>query len=265
VTGGGGSSDGSDDSGGSDNGGGSSYHEPTKGERSVQFRYMAKPVPPKSMVLGNKANTGYKKTQGTGNLNCLTTGTLTLEQAKRNRETLEGNLRDIIVGDSNSAIDASLMQLEQGSNPYLGAGAMAGIVVKRGGTKLGKLVLKTGYEVLQGLLDVIRGTHKAAVKSEGLVNLASPKRTQHILYGDKTGGGHLWPGNPGKSTFLQSWDADTTMHYVSDIATDPTLKWESDRVVKGIQRYNVIGERQGINVQVVVEPDGEGIITAFPK
>ena len=57
------------------------------------------------------------------------------------------------------------------------------------------------------------------------VNLASPERTTHILDGDATGGGHLWPGKPDKTPFPQSWSRDRIMHEVSDIATDPVQIW----------------------------------------
>jgi hypothetical protein len=30
-------------------------------------------------------------------------------------------------------------------------------------------------------------------------------------------------------------------------------------------RYEVIGNRGGIDIQVILEPGGEGIITAFPR
>ncbi len=48
-----------------------------------------------------------------------------------------------------------------------------------------------------------KATEVASVVEEGqpLVNLASEKRTIHILNGDATGGGHMWPGNPGKTPF----------------------------------------------------------------
>ncbi len=102
-------------------------------------------------------------------------------------------------------------------------------------------------------------------KKKSYINLASEKRTKHILYGDSTGGGHLWPGKPGKSVFPKTWKADKVMHYISDIATDPKLDWKPGRVVKGNQRYEVIGVREGIKIKIIIEPKGEGIITAFPK
>ena len=94
------------------------------------------------------------------------------------------------------------------------------------------------------------------------VNLASDNRTNHILYGDKTGGGHLYPGQSGKSTFPQNWSAEKTMHEISDIATDPSLVWNPNRVVNGVQRYEVIGIRDGVEIKVIT--DGKDIITAFP-
>ncbi|MGG1617123.1 polymorphic toxin-type HINT domain-containing protein [Paenibacillus sp. NRS-1782] len=93
-------------------------------------------------------------------------------------------------------------------------------------------------------------------------NLASPKRTNHILNGDKSGGGHMWPGASGKSVFPKSWHADKIMNNVSDIVTDPSLNWAKGRVVNGVQRYEVIGVRSGVKVKVIT--DGKDIITAYP-
>ncbi|MEG3314050.1 EndoU domain-containing protein [Streptococcus parasuis] len=83
-----------------------------------------------------------------------------------------------------------------------------------------------------------------------------------MLYGDKTGGGHLHPGQPGKSTFQSSWGPDQVMHNVSDVATDPKIEWKPGRVVKGIQRYEVTGIRDGVEIFVVT--DGSDIIAAYP-
>ena len=94
------------------------------------------------------------------------------------------------------------------------------------------------------------------------VNLASEKNTRHILFGDATGGGHIWPGAPNKTPFPKDWSGETIMHEVSDIVTDPTLKWEKNRVVKGVQRYEVIGVRNGTKIKVIT--DGKDIITAYP-
>jgi len=45
---------------------------------------------------------------------------------------------------------------------------------------------------------------QVAKKADNTVNLASKQRTTHILQGDKTGGGHLWPGTAGKTPFPAS-------------------------------------------------------------
>ncbi len=95
-------------------------------------------------------------------------------------------------------------------------------------------------------------------------NIASEKRTQHILRGDDNKGGHKYPGRTDKTPFPESWSEDKIMKNTSDIARDPTLKWEPDRIVDGKQRYRVVGERDGVRIRVIIEPDGEGIITAFP-
>ncbi|WP_322004748.1 EndoU domain-containing protein, partial [Paraburkholderia tropica] len=94
------------------------------------------------------------------------------------------------------------------------------------------------------------------------VNLASPERTTHILTGDTTGGGHQWPGGPGKSVFPQDWSSSKIMNVVSDIATDPSVPetvQASGRIVKN-------GSVDGIAIRVVIEPasKGGGIVTAFP-
>jgi filamentous hemagglutinin len=104
------------------------------------------------------------------------------------------------------------------------------------------------------------------------VNLASESRTAHILYGDSTGGGHLWPGLPGKTPFPQGWSAGQIMHSVSDIATDPNLSWVQQTGKPGAMftnagnptRWFVSGTRGGVNINVVLEPAGGGIITAYP-
>ena len=62
------------------------------------------------------------------------------------------------------------------------------------------------------------------------------------------------------------------MHSVSDVATDPSLQWNWTK--GGPSGYTkagdpgrawVAGVRNGVCIKVVVEPAGEGIITAFPS
>ena len=116
------------------------------------------------------------------------------------------------------------------------------------------------------------GTASGPIGTENFVNLASPERTAHILNGDATGGGHLWPGLPGKTPFPSGWNGNKVMHYVSSIATDPGLPWIQQTGKAGSlytkagdpARFIVVGEREGVKIKVVLEPAGEGVITAHP-
>lgn len=121
-------------------------------------------------------------------------------------------------------------------------------------------------------LDRLRGRYDADE------NLISPKRLKHILTGDfnlsrwwnrKLDGGHIWPGLRGKSAFPKHWTVEDIKRHVSDIATDPNSivfgapKNGSMYTKSGDPvRIRVFGERDGIMLKVVVEPAGEGIITA---
>lgn len=109
-------------------------------------------------------------------------------------------------------------------------------------------------------------------KSSLYVDLASPNKRTHILTGDATGGGHMWPGKPGKSVFPESWDGDKIMHEVSDVLTDPDVKWIQQTGPDGADftragdptRWTATAIRDGVEIKVVVEPAGKGIITAIP-
>lgn len=117
------------------------------------------------------------------------------------------------------------------------------------------------------------------VEEEAFVNLASPQRTQHILFGDVNGGGHLWPASPGKTPFPKDWSAAKIMHEVSDIATHPNYKWIPQTGNGGLftkagkpARFEVVNPetgswpiRNGVPIKVVLEPAGKGFVTAHPK
>ncbi|MDX6240271.1 MAG: hypothetical protein QOG10_5091, partial [Kribbellaceae bacterium] len=123
----------------------------------------------------------------------------------------------------------------------------------------------------RGARDAALARSQAVVGSDTLVDLSSASRRQHILYGD-IGGGHLWPGRPGKSTFPKSWSEDKAMHAISDIATDPNLVWKQQTGPVGADftkygkpvRFIVDGVRDGVKIRVVIEPRGEGIISGYP-
>ena len=96
---------------------------------------------------------------------------------------------------------------------------------------------------------------------DDFVDLASPARRTHILDGDATGGGHLWPGNAGKSPFPQGWTGDKIMNEISDIATDP-VAWQN-AVPQG-SRTVLTGTRGGVDIRVVVDTKSGEIITGYP-
>jgi hypothetical protein len=85
-------------------------------------------------------------------------------------------------------------------------------------------------------------------------------RRRHILDGDRTGGGHGHGRNsPGKSEFPPGWSDDQAIDAISDVATDPS----SDRQPGKWGRSVVTGTRGGIDIEVVVEPNGK-IVTGYP-
>lgn len=101
----------------------------------------------------------------------------------------------------------------------------------------------------------------AAKSADEFVDLASAQRRTHILDGDATGGGHLWPGLPGKTPFPKDWSAGRVMHEISDVATDPAA-WAN--VTNQGQRAVVYGTRGVVDIKVVVNRGTGDIITGHP-
>jgi RHS repeat-associated protein len=104
-------------------------------------------------------------------------------------------------------------------------------------------------------------------------DLISPQKQGHILGGDATGGGHRpGAGKPGKSEFPQGWTDDDILNAIADVATDPNATWTQQEgspgsryTKKGLPvRWKVQGTRNGVDITVIVQPDGKGIITGFP-
>ncbi|WP_366926879.1 VENN motif pre-toxin domain-containing protein [Dickeya dadantii] len=103
-------------------------------------------------------------------------------------------------------------------------------------------------------------------------DILSPEAKQHILYGDgPTSGGHLYPGNLGKTVFPQSWSADKIVHEIGDIATSPKTTWYAQTGTGGQYtgkgdpaKWVAYEERDGVRIRVVYQPAIGKIITAFP-
>lgn len=92
----------------------------------------------------------------------------------------------------------------------------------------------------------------------------STERKRHILDGDATGGGHGAGRNiPGKSEFPARWSDRQVFKYISDIIKDPNSRWIRQPGRPPI-RWRIEGTRDGVNIRVIVEPQAQGVITAFP-
>lgn len=89
----------------------------------------------------------------------------------------------------------------------------------------------------------------------------TPERRTHILYGDATGGGHLYgTGAPCKSEFPKHWSEDTIIEEVEIIAANDNLNWRQQR-----NGYYVAEQDVGtVRVRVVKGRNNEKVITAYP-
>ncbi len=91
-------------------------------------------------------------------------------------------------------------------------------------------------------------------------SLLDPKGETHVLDGDATGGGHApGTGKPGKSEFPSGWSRDKITGEISDVATDPSSTTSPGRNGRTV----VNGTRDGVDIQVIVEPNGR-IVTGYP-
>lgn len=53
------------------------------------------------------------------------------------------------------------------------------------------------------------------------------------------------------------------MHYISDIVTDPQVPWKVSHIPRH-KNLQAVGIREGVKIQVAVEPAGADIVTAYP-
>lgn len=138
-------------------------------------------------------------------------------------------------------------------------------------------------EVLTGsVLGGKRGVDRTPVSVEGkqgpkglakdYVDILSPEAKQHILYGDMPGsGGHMWPGQEGKTGFPESWSGDKIVDAVGDITTSPSTEWYAQTGTGGA--YTAKGDaakwvayetRDGVRMRVVYQPATGKVVTTFP-
>lgn len=104
-------------------------------------------------------------------------------------------------------------------------------------------------------------TKTSATENFNKASAISPQRRAHILYGDATGGGHMFgAGKPCKSEFPKHWDEDTIIKEVELIAANDNLNWEQQR-----NGYYVTEQKVGaVKVRVVKGRENKNVITAYP-
>jgi hypothetical protein len=91
--------------------------------------------------------------------------------------------------------------------------------------------------------------------------LVNAERASHILDGDPWGGGHRHgTGRPGKTESLAGWDDKKVIGLVLDVARFP----DGTPILQPNQRWRVHGDREGVTINVIVQPDGR-IWSAWPE
>jgi RHS repeat-associated protein len=166
----------------------------------------------------------------------------------------------------------------------VGAGAVAvatAILAK----ELTGLTVRVGLGIADALLGP--GTAAPAVAAPLAQKYSvSPDRRAHILEGDPEGSGH-GPSRSQKDAFPNTWTDDYAIKAIERVANDPNSTWKQSTgpgfptapVSRGgpapgspthnntgsLVRFIVRGRDHGLNIQVIVEPGGEGIITGYPR
>lgn len=89
----------------------------------------------------------------------------------------------------------------------------------------------------------------------------SEQAEQHLLYGDKRGGGHLHGvGKACKSEFPQDWDKNEVITHVKKIAANDNLGWQQQD-----NGYYVAEDMvEGTRVRVILNQTRTKIVTAYP-
>ncbi|WP_212827134.1 LamG-like jellyroll fold domain-containing protein [Catellatospora sp. TT07R-123] len=166
-----------------------------------------------------------------------------------------------------------------------GAFRAEGANILGGARSLGSGALGLGQAAMSGLKGAGRSALGTAVRpiqqlvssftkpAGGYVNIFSKEATRHVLQGDSaTSGGHLWPGNAGKSLFPWHWSGDKIMHAVSDIVTDPATAWSNQTGTQGSlltraldpAKWITHATRWNVNIRVIYQPFDNLLKTAFP-
>ncbi|TQK52560.1 intein/RHS repeat-associated protein [Streptomyces sp. SLBN-118] len=125
------------------------------------------------------------------------------------------------------------------------------------------------YYVLAGETPVL--VHNSNCPGVGR-DLIGGQEQFHIIHGDRTGGGHKWPGQPGKTVFPRGWDTDKILDSIADVATSPSSVRTQQTGRAGApytrngdpSRWKVEGVVDGVNIRVIYEPATGRVVTGFP-
>lgn len=126
------------------------------------------------------------------------------------------------------------------------------------------------YYVLAGATPVL--VHNSNCPIGAGRDLIDGQAQFHIIHGDRTGGGHKWPGQAGKTVFPSDWGTGRILDSVADVATSPKSVWTQQTGKKGAlytkngdpSRWKIEGNVGGVNVRVIYEPATDRIVTGFP-
>lgn len=121
-----------------------------------------------------------------------------------------------------------------------------------------KLAMQEQAQSPDGTEEIARGADGRNL--EGDPRLSNLRR-YHILYGDESGGGHHHTANrPCKTEFPVSWDEDRIIETVKRLAANDNAPWRKED-----NGYYVAEQMDGgVEVRVVLDEEGDDIITAYP-
>lgn len=86
-------------------------------------------------------------------------------------------------------------------------------------------------------------------------------RATHILYGDRSGGGHLYGiGKPCKSEFPKGWRAEKVLANIQTAAANDNADWQEQENGYFVAEAPV----DGVKIRVVLSRDRKTVITAYP-
>ena len=159
-------------------------------------------------------------------------------------------------------------KLSVGERAWEAATAIPAVAILDKGIDAAKVIRKAANagEILTDTQ--VSGIKKAVDKVDDYVDLTDTKAKRHILGGEirpdgTYGGGHRFgTGFPGKSEFPEDWSDEKILHTISDIVTDPQIKWKTGNPKTGY--LTTTKTVDGIAVKVIYDPKKGRIVSGYP-